>query len=160
MKKFVLLAALSAFSFNSFAQFSLSCPEIYVKVMQAKEQRKERIAHHSQILTANGILLGAWLPPVGMALLSGALGGTIYGAIPAKETKVLDLAEGDRQLERFTKSLQKNISSDISENEVMEIIKEGIESGHYCRNFPDLANRREVKRHVRSVLSLQYANRQ
>lgn len=160
MKKLYLFSLLTVFSFNAMAGFSLTCPEIYERTMQAKEARKTNAGYKSQVLTANGLLLGAWFPHIGIALMAGALGGTIYSAIPAKESKVIDLSEGDRQLERFTKKLQKKISSDISENEVMDIIKEGLESGLYCQNFPDLANRREVKRHVRSVLSLKYAIRQ
>jgi uncharacterized membrane protein YjfL (UPF0719 family) len=161
MKKFVLIAALSAFSFNSFAQFSLTCPEIYERIIISKQIKKNKVGNLTNDIGLGGLLIGLSAPTVGLSILAGAVGMSVYIELPSREEKVLVLKEeGSRQLKRLTKNLQKKISSEISPDEVMQIIQEGLESGRYCQNFPDLAKRKEVKRHVSSVLSLKYSNRQ
>jgi hypothetical protein len=160
MKKFVLLAVLSAFSFNSFAQFSLTCPEIYERTMISKEIKKNKVGNMTDDLSLGGLLIGLSAPAVGLGIMAGAVGMTIYSELPSREEKVLGMKEeGSRQLRKFTKDLQKKISSDISSDEVMQIIKDGLESGVYCRNFPHLASRSEVKEHVRGILKLKYSSR-
>lgn len=161
MKKFVFMAVLSAISFNSFAQFSLSCPEIYERVMISKEIKKKKIGDLTDDIGLGGLLIGLSTPGVGLGIMAGAVGMSIYSELPSREEKVLAMKEeGSRQLQKFTKSLQKKVSSDITSEEIMEIVKDGLESGVYCRNFPHLASRSEVKEHVREILKLKYASRQ
>lgn len=161
MKKFVFMALLSTISFNSFAQFSLSCPEIYERIMVSKEIKKKKVGDMTDDVGLGGLLIGLSAPGVGLGILAGAVGMSVYSELPSREEKVLAMKEeGSRQLQRFTKSLQKKVSSDISSEEVLEIIKDGLESGVYCRNFPHLANRSDVKEHVREILKLKYASRQ
>lgn len=161
MKKLVLISALSVFSFNSFAQFSLSCPEIYQKTMVAKEIKKDKAERIGSNSGKVAFVTSFGLPAVGLALFAPAIALNIYAATDSKEEKVLALIdEGSRELGRFSKKLQKRINSNISEEEILEIVKENLESGLFCQEFPHLYSPKEVKEHVEQVLRLKYASAQ
>lgn len=161
MKKLLLISALSVFSFNSFAQFSLSCPEIYQKTMVSKEIKKNKAERIGSNTGKVAFVTSFGLPAVGLALFAPAIALNIYAASDSREEKVLALIdEGSRELEKFSKKLQKRINSNISEEEILEIVKENLESGFFCQDFPHLYSPKEVKEHVEKVLRLKYASAQ
>jgi hypothetical protein len=160
MKKLIIASLLTVFSFNSFAQFSLSCPEIYQKTFNHKEIKKERASDLSQNFSTASLLGLVALPEIGLALIGASLVSGTYSVIPSTEARVLSLVdEGSRQLRRLTKKLQKNVNKDISEQEVLAVIQQGLESGLFCQNFPDLYNARQVKKHVTNVMRSNYSGR-
>lgn len=161
MKKLIIASILSMFSLNSFANFSLSCPEIYQKIIVHQEIKQNRLGDVSSNLSALSLMSLIAVPELGLALMGASLASGAYGNIPTKEQRAMSLTqEGSRQIKRFTKKLQKNIDVGITEDEVIGIIDEGLNSGLYCSNFPDLYSRREIKKHVRTVLIGRYSVRQ
>lgn len=161
MKKLVLITILSAISFNSFAQFSLSCPEMYQKTMVAKEIKKDRAYKLGMNTNRVAFVTSFGLPVVGLALFAPGVALNIYSAIDSKEDRVLRLAdEGSRELAKLSKKLQKKINSNISEEEILEIVKENLDSGLFCQDFPHLFSPKEVKDHVEAVLRQKYASAQ
>jgi hypothetical protein len=160
MKKIIIASLLSVFSLNSFADFSLSCPEIYQKILTDKEMKKEAASKLSNRLSGLSLVGLIAMPEVGLALIGASLVSGTYSAIPSKEERAMSLVEeGSRQLERLTKDIQKNISKDITEQEVLGVIQEGLDSGLYCQNFPELYGRRDIKKQVTSELKVRYSNR-
>lgn len=161
MKKLILTAALSIFSFNSFAEFSLTCPDIYQRTMLSKEAKKERAGRISNDLGKGAFIISLGAPAVGLALLVPAVGLSVYSSVDSKEDRVLQIMEeGNRNLIKLTKKLQKKVSSDISADEVLDVVKRGLESGLFCQEFPHLYSPKEVKEHVEAVMKSKYANRQ
>jgi hypothetical protein len=43
-KSFITIALVSLFSVNAFAEFSLSCPEMYARTIISKERKKDKAA--------------------------------------------------------------------------------------------------------------------
>lgn len=161
MKKFILISALSIFSMNSFAGFSLTCPEIYQRVMVAKEIKKDKASRVAYATNAAALVSSLSIPVIGVVMLAPGVALNIYSAIDSKEDRILRLSkEGGRELSRLTKKLQKSINANISEEEVMEVVQQGLESGHYCVAFPDLFTPKEVKEHVEKVLEYKYSSNQ
>lgn len=161
MKKLILFSALSVFSFNSFADFSLSCTEIYARTMHAKDAKKRRAERVANDFKAASFITTLGAPIVGVSLLAPAIGLDIYASIDSKEEKVLDLAnEETRRLNRFAKSLRKKISTDITSEEIVDLVAHGLTSGEFCQDFPHLYSPKDVKRYVQAKLKEKYAVRQ
>lgn len=161
MKKLVLIGMLSTFSFNSFAQFSLTCPEIYERIMISKEIKKNKVGNLGEELSVGGFLMGLGAPAVGLTILAGSVGASVYANTKSREERVMELKEeGSRELKKLTRKLQKKISSDITSEEIMEIVQGGLTDGLYCQNFPEIANKKFVERHVQMILREKYSSRQ
>ena len=161
MKKFILLTTLSLFSLNSFADFSLSCPDIYQRIMHSKEVKKRKAARVAHDLGNGAFFMSLGSPVIGLSLLVPTLGLSIYSDLPSKEERVLRITEeGNRHLIQFTKHLQNKISSDITSDEVLGVIRDGLDSGLFCQDFPHIYSAGEVKDHVKSVMKSKYASRQ
>ena len=161
MKKLILLGVLSVFSLNSFADFSLTCPDIYQRTMLAKEKKKEKAGRISNDLGKGAFFISLGAPAVGLALLVPAVGLSVYSSVDSKEDRVLQIMEeGNRHLVKLTKRLQKKVSSDITADEVLGIVRDGLDSGLFCQQFPHLYSPKEVKEHVTEVMKLKYASRQ
>lgn len=161
MKKLMVIAALSIFSFNSFAEFSLSCPDIYQKTMLSKEAKKRKAGRIGSDLGKGAFFISLGAPAVGLALLVPAAGLQVYSDLPSKEERVLGvLEEGNRQLVKLTKKLQKKVSSDVTADEIIGIVRDGLESGQFCQDFPHIYSPSDVKEHVEAVLKSKYASRQ
>jgi hypothetical protein len=157
MKNFILASLLTAFSFNAFSSSSLNCHEMYIKTMNHKNKIKNKIDSINNASPGLLIVVPAINPVAGLTLLGAALGAEIYATTPSKEEKILRLtSESNKKLDRFVKKLQKDISCEISENEVKAIIIEGLDSGVYCQDFPVLYSVRDVKNHVKRQLILKY----
>ncbi len=157
MKKFLLACLSLSFTFNVFASSSLSCHEIYIKTMNHKNLKKEKVDRLNNASPGLMIVVPAINAVAGLTLLGAAVGAEIYANTPSKEEKILRLSsESNKLLKRFIKKLQKDISCDITEDEVKAIVLEGLESGKYCEGFPVLYNVRDVKKHVRQILLKKY----
>jgi hypothetical protein len=157
MKNFILASLLTAFSFNAFSSSSLSCHEMYIKTMNHKNKIKNKVDRINNSSPGLLIVVPAINPVAGLALLGAAIGAEIYATTPSKEEKILKLSsESSKKLDRFVKKLQKDISCEITENEVKAIISEGLESGVYCQDFPVLYSVKDVKNHVRRQLIQKY----
>ena len=157
MKKFLLACLSLSFTFNVFASSSLSCHEMYIKTMNHKNIKKEKVDRINNASPGLLIVVPAINPVAGLTLLGAAIGAEIYASTPSKEEKILRMAsEGSKKLDRFIKKLQKDISCEISENEVKAIISEGLESGVYCQDFPVLYSVKDVKDHVKRQLIQKY----
>lgn len=160
MKKIIIASLLTVFSFNSFAQFSLSCPEIYQKTFTAKEIKKNKASKLSNNFSTLSLLGLIAMPEVGLTLIGASLVAGTYSVIPSKEDRALRLAdEGSKQLKRLTKKLQNKVNADITEEEVLRTVQEGLDSGEFCRNFPDLYSARDIKKYVTNVMKTNYSNR-
>lgn len=161
MKKLMVIAALSIFSFNSFAEFSLSCPDVYQKTMLSKAAKKKKAGRISSDLGKGAFFISLGAPAVGVALLVPAIGLSVYSDLPSKEERVLRiLEEGNRNLVKLTKKLQKKVSSDVTAEEVLGVVRDGLDSGLFCQEFPHIYSPKEVKEHVEEVLKSKYASRQ
>lgn len=161
MKKLILIAALSVFSFNSFAEFSLSCPDIYQKTMMSKAVKKKKAGRIANNMGTGTFFVTLAAPVVGVSMLVPTIALSVYSDLPSKEERVLRIIEeGNRHLARLTKKLQKKVSSDVTADEVQEILKDGLESGLFCQDFPHIYSPSEVKEHVEDVLKSKYASRQ
>ena len=157
-KSFIAFTLMSLFSFSAFADFSLTCPEMYARTIHKKHRSKKKLDHLSNDLAAAAFVtsfggsvpftLGLLLPAITLDLIAGA---------KPKEEKVLDLAEeGSRRLSRLTKKAQKKISKDITQEEISDIVLEGLVAGTYCQDFPDLYSPSDVKEHVMWKLRNKY----
>lgn len=161
MKKLILIAALGVFSFNSFAEFSLTCPDIYQKTMLSKEAKKRKAGRISTNLGRGSFFISLGAPAVGLALLVPTVGLSFYSNSASREERVLRiLDEGNRSLVKLTKKLQKKVSSDVTADEVLGVVRDGLESGLFCQDFPHIYSPSEVKEHVEEVLRSKYASRQ
>ncbi len=157
MKNFILASLLTAFSFNAFSSSSLSCHEMYIKTMNHKNNIKNKVNRINNSSPGLLIVVPSINPVAGLALLGAAIGAEIYATTPSKEEKILKLSsESSKKLDRFVKKLQKDISCEITENEVKAIISEGLESGVYCQDFPVLYSVKDVKKHVKRQLVQKY----
>jgi hypothetical protein len=157
MKNFMLASLLTAFSFNAFSSSTLSCHEMYIKTMNHKNKIKNKIDRMNNASPGLLIVVPAINPVAGLTLLGAALGAEIYATTPSKEEKILKLSsESSKKLDRFVKKLQKDISCEITESEVKAIISEGLESGVYCEDFPNLYSVQDVKKHVKRQLIQKY----
>ncbi|GEM_PF-2579180 len=158
-KSFIAFTVLSLFSFNAFAEFSLNCSEMYERTIISKDIKKERASKLSYDLsTAAFITSFGGSAPVTLGLLLPAIGLSIYSGADPKEQKVIDLSEeGSRRLARLQKKARKKISKDISQEEIAQIVQEGLESGVFCHRFPHLYTPKEVKNHVMTSLKYKYS---
>jgi hypothetical protein len=157
MKRFIPILVLFTLSFNAFAEFSLDCPQIYDRVMRDKWEKKERVNIQSGVIGLGGVATAFLTPPVGLAIFAVSFGMSTYSFLPSKEERTLHLAKaGTRELSRFTRSLQKSISPDITQHEVTELVNSGLDSGLFCADFPKLASVRDIKKHVRETLKAKY----
>lgn len=160
MKKLIIASILTVFSFNSFAQFSLSCPEIYQKILIHKDIKKDKASKLSNNFSGLSILGLMAMPEVGLTLIGASIVAGTYSIIPSKEERVMNLAEeGSKQLERLTKKLQKKINAEITEEEVLRIVQQGLDSGYFCKDFPELYSAQDIKKHVTNVMKANYLNR-
>ncbi len=157
MKNFILASLLTAFSFNAFSSSSLSCHEMYIKTMNHKNKIKNKVDRINNSSPGLLLVVSAVNPVAGITYLGAAIGAEIYATTPSKEEKILRLSsESSKKLDRFVKKLQKEISCEITENEVKAIISEGLESGVYCQDFPVLYSVKDVKNHVKRQLIQKY----
>ncbi|MFP5386947.1 MAG: hypothetical protein ACLGHN_12770 [Bacteriovoracia bacterium] len=159
MKKAILFTILSIFSMNSFASFSLSCPEIYKRIIDSKTLKKEKAETTGYYLNSFALSASAMGAPLVTAALSiPAIVLISYSSFTPREEKALAYAEEDsRALIRLTKKLQKKIHPDIHEQEIIELVQNGLDSGEFCMDFPDLMSPREVRKYVESQLREKYS---
>jgi hypothetical protein len=157
MKNFILASLLTAFSLNAFSSSSLSCQEMYIKTMNHKNKIKNKVDRINNSSPGLLLVVSAVNPVAGITYLGAAIGAEIYATTPSKEEKILRLSsESSKKLDRFVKKLQKDISCEITENEVKAIISEGLDSGVYCQDFPVLYSVKDVKNHVKRQLIQKY----
>jgi hypothetical protein len=157
MNKLTQLIVMSLLSSSAMASATFTCQDIYIKTINHKEVVKEKVDRVNDSTGALMIVISTVNPIAGLTLLAGAIGSEIYANSPSKEEKLLRLAnENTKVLRRFVKELKKDINPNIDENEVREIISEGIQSGHYCSKFPVLFDTKDAKRHVRTMLNIKY----
>ena len=162
MKKTIFAFALmSFFSVSAFAEFSLTCPEMYARTIISKERRdnkNKKLAH--DLYGGSIVAMFTGSAPLTLGLLLPATVISIAADIDSKEVRVMDLAsEGSRRLERLTKKAKKKINKDISQEEIVAIVEEGLVSGAFCEGFPDLKRPNEVKRYVLNVLEFKYSRK-
>lgn len=161
MKKFTFAVLMSALSFNSFAEFTLNCPEIYARLVSHKEERREKVGRVGDQLGRAALISAFVNPIVSGSLFVPVLGIRIFEATSSQEQRVQNLMEeGTGQLRRLTKRMQKKYSSDISSEEISAIINQGLVSGQFCLDFPDIYTPKDVKKHVEEVLKDRYASKQ
>ncbi len=153
----MLASLLAVFSFHAFSSSSLSCHEMYIKTMNHKNKIKNKVDRINNSSPGLLIVVPAINPVAGLTLLGAAIGAEIYATTPSKEEKILRLtSESNKKLDRFVKKLQKDISCEITENEVKAIIIQGLDSGVYCQDFPVLYSVKDVKNHVKRQLIQKY----
>lgn len=161
MKKFILSLMILSTILSAHAQESLqpTCHEIYARDLAIKTHKKDRAAKiGADIYTSSLILMWTGSLPLtaGAMLVGGTL--SLYGNIDSSAQKIDDLQqEGSSRLVRLTKKMQKNVNSNISEDEIIGIIKDGLESGLFCENLPKLYSAAKIKKHIRHVLEQKYA---
>lgn len=161
MKKFLVALTILSSVLTAQAQESsqLSCHEIYAHDLAIKTHKKERAQKiGSDIYTSSLILMWTGSLPLtaGAMLVGGSL--ALYGNMDSSAQKIDELQhEGSSRLVRLTKKMQRNINAHISEDEIISIIKDGLESGLFCENLPKLYSASKIKKHIRNVLELKYA---
>lgn len=152
------LALVTFFSANAFAEFSLTCPEMYERTILSKERKKDKASKLSYDLgTAGFIISFGGSVPVTVGLLLPAVALSVYAGADSREQKVFDLAdEGSKRLARLEKQARKKINKNINQEEIAAIVEEGLTSGVFCRQFPHLYTPKQVKNHVLSSLKMKY----
>lgn len=160
MKKF--LVALMILSTIFSAQAQETCHEIYAKDLAAKTHKKNRAGKVGADLYASSLIVmwtGSLPLTVGVMVAGGAL--SIYANMDSSAQKIDDLQhEGSRRLNRLTKKMQRNINENITQDEIVNIVQDGLESGLFCENLPKLYSASAIKKHIREVLELKYATAQ
>jgi hypothetical protein len=148
MKSFIL--SLVFISSASFAQSSFSCLDIYQKISQQKEDKREidkEVHEGLNTLFLVGIFSGN--APLALGSAGVSLGLGIYSSTTAKETKVLNRTHsGSHEAIKFTKKVQTKSGILSTPEEVSSLVLEGIQSGKFCENFPILYNKREAMKYV------------
>jgi hypothetical protein len=161
MRKITLAVVLATLSFSSFAEFSLNCPEIYARLVSHKNEQRDKAGRVGDQIGKAALVSAFVNPIISGSLFVPVIGIRIFEMTSSKEDRVQMLMEdGTGQLRRLTKKMQKRISSDITSEEISGIIKEGLESGQYCMDFPDIYSPKDVKKHVEEVLKEKYASKQ
>ncbi len=148
MKSFILSFAL--ISSSCFAQSSFSCLDIYQKISEHKEDKRDIDKDVHEGLTTLffiGILSGN--APVALGSAGVSLGLGIYSSTTPKETKVLNRTNPKaHEAIKFTKKVQRKAGILSSPEEVSSLVLEGIQSGKFCENFPILYNKRQAMKYV------------
>jgi hypothetical protein len=159
MKKFIAASLLSLFTINAFADFSLSCPEIYVRTVNAKERSRDK-AHRIVNDMGSAVFFSAFVNPILFFSLAGtSVGLELYAISSSREEKITRLMnEGDKHLIKLTKKLQKKISPEITKEEVLDLVRDGLNSGLYCQNFPHLYSLSDMKEHLEITLKAKYSH--
>jgi hypothetical protein len=134
-----------------------SCREIYKKTAEHKYGRN--VAIMRGLGTATQVTLAGSLaalitaqPEIAIALFSASaatgLINTAYLLMDPREARVLLLSEG--HLRKFQRLLKKarNIRSDITEQNIIDLINKGIDDGTFCQGFPKLYSVRQVSKYV------------
>lgn len=131
---------------------------MFSRTILSKQDKKERAGKLANNLGYAGAVAAFSIPTVGLAIFVPAAALSVYSGLPSREERVMRiLDEGNRSLVRLTKKSQKNIHSDITADEILEIAKEGLVSGKFCERFPHLYSPSEVKDHIEQVLESKYA---
>lgn len=159
MKKFLAALMILSTVLSAQAQEVQSCHEIYAHDLAAKTHKKERMAKVGADLYTSSLIVmwtGSLPLTAGVMLVGGAL--SIYGNIDSSAQKIDDLQnEGSSRLVRLTRKMQRNVNSNITEDEIVGIIRDGLESGLFCENLPKLYSASKIQKHIRNVLELKYA---
>ena len=159
MKKLIGSLIILSTIMSAQAQEIPSCHEIYARDLAAKTHKKERaLKIGSDIYTSSLILMWTGSLPLtaGAMLVGGSL--ALYGNIDSSAQKIDELQqEGSSRLMRLTRKMQKNVNSHITEDEIVAIVKDGLESGLFCENLPKLYSASKIKKHIQNVLEQKYA---
>jgi hypothetical protein len=159
-KSFITIALVSLFSVNAFAEFSLTCPEMYARTIISKERKKDKAGRLSYDLSVGAFITSfGGAAPVTVGLLLPAVALSIYSGADSREQKVMDLSEeGSRRLAKLEKKARKKINKDITQEEIAAIVEDGLVSGTFCRQFPHLYTPKEVKDYVMRSLKMKHSS--
>lgn len=159
-KTLITLTMATLFSVNAFAEFSLTCPQMYARTIISKEIKKHKAGQLGAELSMGALVTSfGGSAPVTLGLLLPAVALTIYSDTDSREQKVMDLSnEGSRRLAKLEKKAKKKINKDITKEEIASIVEEGLVSGTFCSDFPHLYTPGEVKDYVMKSLKMKYLN--
>jgi hypothetical protein len=163
MKKYLLVTSVvtaifaNSLAFASEAGSSLTCSEIYAKTAVAKTERNAKAAQTLEYVkggtgaaTFVSLITGIAAIPIALFGLTAAFAEAEYiysNSIP-NEQKIIFMSEG--QTKQFYRLFYKakKIRSDVTEQEIISIVEQGLESGKFCENFPKLYSPRMVRNYV------------
>jgi hypothetical protein len=179
----VVFATISAFAQDV---KTFTCQGIYESAMKqdiAKAERYNKKFNRVGTVTVGGSpdTLNSGLTIMGA--LAGAMGGAAIGLgapvtiplffvgaltpqvismivnAPNKEEKALELLdESTKRLDRFTKRMQRKISKDITNEDIIKLTQNGFDNGYFCSELPKLKSPAEIRKYVKNRLHHQFGN--
>lgn len=148
-----------------------SCEDIYALQITNKIERRDNynksfndpsikggLSNNSRIAVASLIVGVATVsaPVVVVGVLTPQVISIIKN-LPSREERIQKLQEeSSASFKRYIKRLKRDISEDVTPEEVSEIIQAGFDSGLYCQDLPKVYSPRQIRKHVRELMAEKY----
>ncbi len=168
MKKLMLLTLTGLFlltAITSQASEELATPpcEQAYRIKSAKEiEKRQKAVEYGFNLYVYGSLTGMVTGqlPITLATMFTGLPLNMWGNFSTgASTKTVELLEEEsKQMNRFVKSLQKNVSPVITRDDVVLVLQQELDNGNLCVNYPKLWSHSKIKRHIKRELETRFKN--
>jgi len=109
-----------------------------------------------------GAAIGLGAPVTIPLFFVGALTPQVVSIVvnsPNREERALELLnESTKRLNRFTKRMQRQISRDITNEDIIKLTQNGFDNGFFCSELPKLMSPAEIRKYVKNKLSDQFGS--
>jgi hypothetical protein len=166
MKKLILLTLSGLFlltALTSYAQEASQTPpcEQAYRLKSAKEiEKRQRAVEYGFNLYVYGSLTGMVTGqlPVTLATMITGLPLNLWGNMSTgASTKTVELLEEEsKQMNRFVKTLKKNVSEAITREDVVLVLQQELDNGNLCANYPKLWSHSKIKAHITRELEVRF----
>lgn len=165
MKKIMLLTLCGLFLFTALAaQAEVTqtppCEQAY-RLKSAKEiEKRQKAVEYGFNLYVYGSLTGMVTGqlPITLATMITGLPLSLWGNMSTgASTKTVELLEEEsKQMDRIVKSMQKNISTLITRDDVVLVLQQELDNGNLCVNYPKLWSHSKIKAHITKELEVRF----
>lgn len=164
-----LIALICLIQSSAFAQGKAmySCSDIYTMELSNKLEKRDKYNNnwnrthgdlsYNNVVQFMGFMSLALNAPVGLTLLLGPVVISEIKNLPSRAERVARLQDETFGLHnRFVNRLQKEVSSEITSEEVIDMIQAHFDSGKLCDKLPKLYSPRQIKKLVTEKLESKY----
>lgn len=156
----MLLSALAAQAHTE--ALTINCEHAYRDKSIKEIQTRDRMGTIGTTLYVGGGIGGAMignLPVTLVTMFTGLPLALWAGQTKGGATKSLNLLEEEsRQMRRFLKTLHRDVSRSISRDDVIVSLKQELENGNLCADYPKLWGHSKIKRHIKRDLGNRFKN--
>jgi len=166
MKKIMLLTLCGLFLFTAIATHAQDtsqippCEQAY-RIKSAKEiEKRQKAVEYGFNLYVYGSLTGMITGqlPITLATMITGLPLNLWGNMSTgASTKTVELLEEEsKQMNRFVRSLKRNISDAITRDDVVLVLQQELDNGNLCVDYPKLWSHSKIKRHISRELEARF----